>query len=283
MKRCEPFFISNRIARTWGTRAAAVLALLYEDCQRQAKADGYSSRRYWVRMSQGDIARRLHLCRQTVAKILRTLEAEELILVKANANPSGRDRTRQYTLNFRAFGLLDVGQNRWQPHGKSIRLFWGLSEAVSSRAGVNAAIVFQFLWFNLHDGLRTPHDVRAGRVWLSYTASSLARWLPFLSREVIATSLKVLVAAGFLVTSRTRGVRQWAVVDEGFAAMNEEPDVSVALALRKGLPAEQKAAHLAVVSQRLSLQLKWWQLEKKRARRLYRMRQQRKCDRARRR
>ena len=73
MKRCEPFFISDKVAIGWGTRAAAILGLIYEDCQHQAERDGYTKRSYWVRVSQSDIARRLGLCRQTVAKIVCTL------------------------------------------------------------------------------------------------------------------------------------------------------------------------------------------------------------------
>ena len=265
MKRCEPFFISDKVAKGWGTRAAALLALIYDECQRAAEQDGYAHRNYWVRMSQSEIAHRLGLCRQTVAKIVRTLVAEGLIMVKANANPSGRDRTRWYTLNYRGFSLSGEHFKEWQPRGKDYRVFHGVSAAISSRTGVNAAVVFQFLWHTLHDGMRGPHEVRSGRVWLSHTASSLARWLPFMSRDVVAAALKCLVDKGLLLSCRDQGLVKWAVSDEGFKAMNESPTVSLNLALRdRSVSPQEEEESLAEVRQKLSVQLAYWRLEKRR-------------------
>ena len=266
MKRCEPFFISDGVAIGWGTRAAALLGLIYERCQREAERDGYARRNYWVRVSQSEIARCLGLCRQTVAKITRTLEGAGLILVKTTGRGSGcgRDRTRLYTLGLRGFTLSGEESKQWRPKGKGFRVFHGVSEAISSRVGVNAAVVFQYLWHAIHDGMRGSRAVSDGRVWLSHTASSLSRWLPFMSRDVVAASLKALVAAGLLLTRRDRGLIKWAVSDEGFAAMGEDPAVSVELALRKGASPQEEPHLLSQMRVFALVQTRHCRLEKRR-------------------
>ena len=219
MKRCEPFFISGKAAKKYGAKAAAVLGLVYEGCQKQAALGGFQKCAYWMRAGQEDLARQLHLCRQTVAKILRKLDAEGFLLVRKGANADGRDRTRWYSLNLNAFLLINEDFRGWQVHNKTMRLSWGLSTGVASRLGVNAAIVFQYLWHWMSGWSYSARHIKDGRVWLSYSAASLARWLPFLSAGVVRSALKRLLAAGLLLRRRDGRLVKWAIADEGLLAM----------------------------------------------------------------
>ena len=301
MKQTMTFWISTRIARRYGTRAAAVAGWVYAYARKAVLEAGAEDGkgRGWVRASQEQIARDLHLCRQTVAKILRTL-TQEGILVAANfytdgegaerlceAEPEDTRRgatasvkgtrcesaathkgkqvghrlgkaNRGYTIGSRGWRMMRLKPRQWHVTGEEALLCCGgIDTGVASRVGVNAAIVFQYLWFWTHawrratpsktnaslmicdsksaNSLHPPtadawstayrwgsHYTKGGRAWLPYTAAQLARWLPFLSDDVIEDALHTLEAEGLLAKMREGRVTKWAITDAGFTAMGEE-------------------------------------------------------------
>ena len=223
--------INKRIAKGWGTRAAAVFGWLFAQCQAQVPREeckrtecGRVYRKtVRVRVSCCELGKLLHLSRHTVEAILHKLAAEGLLDVWL---PRGEDRTRSYSVAPRGFTLLHRWAGQWHTNGEECSLAWGLDTRVASKVGVNAAIVFQYLWFWSHAWRRatpskTTHPPTAD-AWLPYTAAELSRWLPFLSDDVIEDALHTLQAEGLLAKLRQGRVTKWAITDAGYVAMGEE-------------------------------------------------------------
>ena len=104
-------------------------------------------------------------------------------------------------------------------------LSWACNEAVCTKVGVNAAIVFQHLWFWAHNWQPSAHSVKAGRVWRAYSAVSLSRDFEFMSDDVILDALHRLEDAGLILKRRGKGAVLWAIADAGYTLMGETPSV----------------------------------------------------------
>lgn len=238
MKRCITFTIEWRVVCRFGVKGAAVLGWLYKQCCLMAHSrDPAKKCAYWVRVSEAELAGQLHLCRQTVAKILHQLEAASVILVKDD-NADKRDRTRSYTLCLEAFLLMNERFRQWSSWRKEAMLFWGATDTVASQLGVNAAIVFQYLWYWCTCNHYTSRLKKGDRVWLSYTPASLARWLPFMSEDVIRCALRRLEKAALILCRCNGRTSHLAIGDEGFRAMGQ-----AAPCTSSPTPSAQKAAH----------------------------------------
>ena len=92
MNKSTTFGINGRVAKCFGTRAAAVFGWLFAQCQ-SAAVDAGATRggAGWVSVSQVELGRRLHLSRHTVSSILAKLSDAGLI-VAANAYTDGEGR-----------------------------------------------------------------------------------------------------------------------------------------------------------------------------------------------
>ena len=230
MKQTMTFWISKRIAKRYGTRAAAVFGWLFAQCQAQVPRDECKlvglARVYRksvrVKVSCCELGRLLHLSRHTVEAILKRFEAEGIINVWL---PRGEDRTRAYSIAPEGFTLLHRWLGEWHVNAEELLSSWGLDTRVASRVGVNAAIVFQHLWHWSRNYRWGSHYTKGSRAWLPYTAAELSRWLPFLSDDVVEAALHTLVAAGLLEKMRQGRVTKWSITDSGFAAMGEIPPV----------------------------------------------------------
>ena len=182
-------------------------------------------------------ANRYHL---TKASSKRLDRAGRERLARANRKHFAK-ANRGYTIGDAGFHMMGVDTHCWQVKNEGMMLLWGANEAVCAKVGVNAAIVFQHLWHQVYGWDYGPHNMRAGRVWLSYSAASLSRWLSFMSDDVVLSSLHTLVDAGLLLCQRGRCITDWAVVDAGFAAMGETPSVC-----HEGVPAAARTRAAAV-------------------------------------
>ena len=231
MKWLTTVMINKRIAKRWGTRAAAVFGWLFaqcqaqvprEECKRTACGRGVYRKVVRVRVSCCELGKLLHLSRHTVEAILKRLEADGIIDVWL---PRGEDRTRSYSIAPRGFTLLHRWAGEWHTNDEECSLAWGLDTRVASRVGVNAAIVFQYLWSWSTGWSWGGHYTKGGRTWLPYTAAELSRWLPFLSDDVIEDALHTLQAEGLLVKMRQGKLTKWAINDAGYLAMGEVPFV----------------------------------------------------------
>ena len=264
MKWITTIVINKRIAKCWGTRAAAVFGWIFAQCQAQMPREeckrtecGRVYRKVVrVRISCTQLGRLLHLSRHTVEAILHRLEAEGIIDVWL---PRGEDRTRAYSIATKGFTLLHRWAGEWHTNDEECSLAWGLDTRVASRVGVNAAIVFQYLWFWSHAWRRAtpsktthPQSGCGGKAWLPYTAAELSRWLPFLSVDVVEDALHVLEGEGLLAKMRQGRVTKWAITDAGFAAMGKTPPVqyearahtdNAGFAAMGKMPTRQEAAH----------------------------------------
>ena len=217
--------INKRIAKGWGTRAAAVFGWIFAQCQAQVPRDeckrtGLAKvyrKCVRVRISCTQLGKLLHMSRHTVEAILHRLEAEGLLDVWL---PRGEDRTRAYSIAPRGFTLLHRWAGEWHTNGEGLS-FWGLDTRVASKVGVNAAIVFQYLMSWSTGWSWGSHYTKGGRTWLPYTAAELSRWLPFLSDDVIEDALHTLQAAGLLAKLRQGRVTKWAITDAGYVAMDQ--------------------------------------------------------------
>ena len=165
-------------------------------------------------------------------------------------------------------------------------LSWAANEAVCAIVGVNAAIVFQHLWFWANNRRATPDSTRAARVWKAHSAASLSRECAFMSDDVVLDALHRLEDAGLILRRRGRWALLWAVSDAGYTLMGETPPAGQGgspclkpkLSLSSPAPlafapschrvdvgtAEgfQYAAHLEVVRRALSMRLKWRRTQK---------------------
>ena len=287
MKQTMTFWISTRIARRYGTRAAAVAGWVYAYARKAALEAGAEDGkgRGWVRASQEQIARDLHLCRQTVAKILRTLTQEGILVAanfytdgegaerlceaeyKVNGKDTRRGATathkgkrvghrlgkanRGYTIGSRGWRMMRLKPRQWHVTGEEALLCCGgIDTGVASRVGVNAAIVFHYLWSWSMTYRWGSHYTKGGRAWLPYTAAQLARWLPFLSDDVIEDALHTLEAEGLLAKIREGRVTKWAITDAGFTAMGKMPPVQCGDAAYMGETSTHSLARMLRVSLR---------------------------------
>ena len=230
MERITEIVINKRIAKGWGTRAAAVFGWIFAQCQAQVPREecvrtacgrGVYRKVVRVKVSCCELGRLLHLSRHTVEGILHKFEAASIIDVWL---PRGEDRTRSYSVAPRGFTLLHRWAGQWHTNGEGLS-FWGLDTRVASRVGVNAAIVFQYLMSWSTGWSWGEHYTKGGRTWLPYTAAELSRWLPFLSDDVIEDALHTLEAARLLEKMRQGRVTKWAITDAGYVAMGQTPPV----------------------------------------------------------
>ena len=231
--------INKRIARHWGTRAAAVFGWIFAQCQAQVPREecvrtacGRVYRKVVrVRVSCTQLGRLLHMSRHTVEAILHKLAADGLLDVWL---PRGEDRTRAYSVPPRGFTLLHRWAGQWHTNGEECSLAWGLDTRVASKVGVNAAIVFQYLMSWSTGWSWGGHYTKGGRAWLPYTAAELSRWLPFLSDDVIEDALHVLEGEGLLARLRQGKVTRWSITDAGYETMGQMPPMRYADAAYMG-------------------------------------------------
>ena len=242
MKWLTTFWISGRIAKRYGTRAAAVFGWIFAQCQaqvsrEQCKPAGIPKvyrKVVRVRISCSELGRLLHLSRHTVEAIMHRFEADGVIDMWL---PRGEDRTRAYSIAPKGFTLLHRWFGEWYTPDDGLFL-WGLDTRVASKVGVNAAIVFQYLWFWAVGHRWGSHYTKDGRVCLPYTAAELARWIVFMSDDVIGDALHTLESEGLLLKMRERCLTKWSVSDAGYEAMGETPPVQVVPAhIHAGKPA----------------------------------------------
>ena len=237
--------INKRIAKHWGTRAAAVFGWIFAQCQAQVPREqcvrtecGRVYRKtVRVRVSCTQLGRLLHLSRHTVEEILHKFEAEGIIDVWL---PRGEDRTRAYSIATKGFTLLHRWAGQWHTNDEGLSC-WGLDTRVASVVGVNAAIVFHYLWLWTTAYRWGEHYTKGGRAWLPYTAAELSRWLPFLSDDVVEEALHTLQAARLLARMRQGKLTKWAINDAGYVAMGEVPPVRYADAAYMGEASVQQA------------------------------------------
>ena len=175
----------------------------------------------------------------------------------------------------------------WRLGNQEVMLSWAANEAVCAIVGVNAAIVFQHLWFWANNRRATPSSGRKERVWKAHSAASLSRECAFMSDDVVLDALHRLEDAGLILRRRGRWAALWAIGDAGFELMGEEPpmvqegSLCLKIKLRPSSPeaaafpaaahrvdagrAEgfQHTAHLAEARRVLSMQLTYWSAQKR--------------------
>ena len=251
MKRTMTFWIDTRIARRHGVRAAAVAGYLFAHVRRAALEVGArdGEGRGWVRVSQEQIAQQLHLCRQTVAKILRTLTDAGILvaanfytdaegsehIIEASSALKGKARAachlakanRGYTMGDAGFRMMGLKPRQWHVWHEEALMCSAINTGVCAKVGINAAIVFQYLWHWSRAWRWSSRYIKGDRVWQPYTAAVLSRWLPFLSDDVIGDALHVLEREGLLLKLREGCLTKWAIGDGGFRAMGEMPPLQV--------------------------------------------------------
>ena len=165
-------------------------------------------------------------------------------------------------------------------------LSWAACEAVCAIVGVNAAIVFQHLWFWANNRGTSPSSTRAERVWKAHSAASLSRDLGFMSDDVVLDALHRLEDEHLILRRRGRWALLWAIADAGFDLMGEKtpagqegsPCLKPKLCLTSSAPLTftsvchrvipSTAARVADVRRALSTQLNWWQVQGLRTRHL---------------
>ena len=174
----------------------------------------------------------------------------------------------------------------WRLGNQEVMLSWAANEAVCAIVGVNAAIVFQHLWFWANNRRATPGSTRAARVWKAHSAASLSRECAFMSDDVVLDALHRLEDAGLLLRRRGRWATLWAIGDAGYTLMGEIPPAGQegSLCLKPKLnPSSPEAAAFPAAAHRvlpgtaarvrdvrrsLSTQLNWWQVQGLRTRHL---------------
>ena len=319
------FLINWVIAETYDLNTAAVMGWIFERCQRVVNEAGETSGRGWVHVSQEALAHRLHLTRQTVAKILKKLIDDRLIQA-ANSytdedgvtqyrefypatkgirgqtscckliSKKSRDRFarskrrlialaskeplakshRCYTITYDGFIAMGLEPWEWNVRNHDALLSWGANEVVCSKMGINAAVVFQYLWFWAHNWKFEPKKEDSWRLWKAYTAASISHWVVFMSDDVILDALHRLLDAGLIMKRRDRWVTEWAIADAGYELMGKAVPCQSSSVGRgdstlhpqpAGTPnANEEEARVEKTRQLLSVQLAYWQLEKRRAR-----------------
>ena len=184
----------------------------------------------------------------------------------------------------------------WRLGNQEVMLSWAANEAVCAIVGVNAAIVFQHLWFWANNRRATPSSTRAARVWKAHSAASLSRDLGFMSDDVVLDALHRLEDEHLILRRRGRWATLWAVSDEGYTLMGDVPPVGqegaaavprssapfaprllpLALAAQAGAaalvqararnplsPSARDEAHLAEARRVLSVQLTYWSTQRR--------------------
>ena len=175
----------------------------------------------------------------------------------------------------------------WQMKNQEVMLSWAACEAVCALVGVNAAIVFQHLWFWANNRRATPSSGRKERVWKAHSAASLSRECAFMSDDVVLDALHRLEDEHLILRRRGRWALLWAIGDAGFELMGETPPVvqegslclKPKLSLSSPAPAAfasashrvvsgrtegfQHTAHLAEARRVLSMQLTCWRTQKR--------------------
>ena len=245
-------WISGRVAKRYGLKAAAVAGWIFAQCQAQVPQDECKRTGYGrvyrkcvrVRVSCVELGRLLHLSRHTIEAIVHRLAADGIIDVWI---PRGEERTRAYSIGSAGFTLLGRWTGEWYVAGEEVLSCWGLDTRVASVVGVNAAIVFQYLWHWSRNYRYGSHYSKCGRTWLPYTAAELARWIVFMSDDVIADALHVLVEEGLLEKKRDGKVCKWSIGGAGYALMGETPTRSEVAHkdVRHPLSQTQQALHEA--------------------------------------
>ena len=260
MERITTIAINHRVVKRYGTRAAAVAGWLFAQCQAQVpreecKKTGLARvyrKSVRVKVSCTQLGKMLHLSRHTVEAILKRFEAEGIINVWL---PHGEDRTRAYSIAPEGFALLHRWAGEWYVAGEEILSCWGLDTGVASKVGVNAAIVFQYLWHWSRNYSWGSHYTKDGRTWLPYSAAELSRWIVFMSDDVIEAALHTLEAAGLLEKMRRGRVTKWAIADAGYDAMGQMPPVCYADAgfdaMGEVSPLQMSSAHSCGEARRL--------------------------------
>ena len=193
---------------------------------------------------------------------------------------------RWYTIGEEGFHVMGRKSYDWQMKNQEMMLSWAANEAVCAIVGVNAAIVFQHLWFWANNRGASPGSTRAARVWKAHSAASLSRECAFMSDDVILTSLHRLEDEGLILRRRGRWALLWAIADAGFDLMGEktpagqEDSLCLKPKLRPSSPAPLafapschrvdagRAARVRDVRRALSTQLNWWQVQGLRTRHL---------------
>ena len=175
----------------------------------------------------------------------------------------------------------------WQMKNQEVMLSWSANEAVCAIVGVNAAIVFQHLWFWANNRGVSPGSTRTARVWKAHSAASLSRDLGFMSDDVVLDALHRLEDEHLILRRQGRWAALWAIGDAGYTLMGDVPPAwqegSLCLKpkLRPSSPeaaafasashrvvsgrAEgfQHTAHLAEARRVLSMQLTYWSTQKR--------------------
>ena len=174
----------------------------------------------------------------------------------------------------------------WQMKNQEVMLSWAANEAVCAIVGVNAAVVFHPLWFWANNRSSSPSSTRAARVWKAHSAASLSRECTFMSDDVVLDALHRLEDEGLILRRRGRWAVRWAVSDEGYTLMGQEPpmvqegSLCLKIKLRPSSPEAAvfpaaahrvdagTAARVRDVRRALSTQLNWWQVQGLRTRHL---------------
>ena len=160
--------------------------------------------------------------------------------------------SRWYSIGEEGFALMGRKSYDWRLGNQEAMLSWAACEAVCAIVGVNAAIVFQHLWFWANDRGTSPSSGRKERVWKAHSAASLSRDLAFMSDDVVLTSLHRLEDAGLILRRRGRWAVRWAISDEGYTLMGETPPAGqegAAAVPRSSAPFAPRLLPLALAAQ----------------------------------